>query len=115
MPKSIARRVLAGCKPISLVASATLRRNQDYDAELRDQSSKLLSSIKQGDAEKVRKGYEKSLEEWNEFRMAKLATHAVHRRTTLKLLRKSLEAFLLMVYSMDGDSLRRCYGATLFG
>jgi hypothetical protein len=24
-------------------------------------------------------------------------------------------AFLLMVYSMDGDSPRTCYGATIFG
>lgn len=67
------------------------RRNQDYDAELREQSSQLLSSIEQGDGEKIREGYEQFLEDWNEFGMAKLASHVAHRRATLKLLRKSLE------------------------
>ncbi|HXJ13686.1 MAG TPA: ATP-binding protein [Candidatus Limnocylindrales bacterium] len=67
--------------------------NQEYEAELRQESSVMLSSLQRGpeDWETFKEKYATFLEEWNESGIAKLARHVVHRKATLDFLRTSLK------------------------
>jgi uncharacterized protein YeaO (DUF488 family) len=68
------------------------RANQIYDADLRAQSTQILTSLEKGqqDWPAFKEQYGKFLEEWNEAGVAKLARHIVHRKATLDFLKASL-------------------------
>jgi hypothetical protein len=68
------------------------RANQIYDADLRAQSTQILTSLEKGqqDLPAFKEQYGKFLEEWNEAGVAKLARHIVHRKATLDFLKASL-------------------------
>lgn len=68
------------------------RANQIYDADLREKSTQILTSLEKGqqDWPAFKEQYGKFLEEWNEAGVAKLARHIVHRKATLDFLKASL-------------------------
>src|SRR5207245_2243684 len=67
--------------------------NQVYEAELREESSTILTSLESGSEnwEAFKDKYARFLEEWNESGIAKLARHIVHRKATLDFLRAGLK------------------------
>jgi hypothetical protein len=77
--------------------------NQVYEAQLRQQSSSILSSLETGpvDWDSFVQKYATFLEEWNESGVAKLARHIVHRKATLDFLKASLKANSLGKYQLE--------------
>lgn len=67
--------------------------NQVYEADLREESSTILTSLESGSEnwEVFKDKYARFLEEWNESGIAKLARHIVHRKATLDFLRAGLK------------------------
>lgn len=79
------------------------KANQIYEANLRQESSTILSSLESGPADWdtfVQK-YSTFLEEWNESGIAKLARHIVHRKATLDFLKASLKVNALGKYQLE--------------
>jgi hypothetical protein len=79
------------------------RVNQSYEADLRHESTNILSSLQKGPENWVafERQYDKFLEEWNESGVAKLARHIVHRRATLDFLRASLKMTVNGKYQLE--------------
>jgi len=79
------------------------KANQIYEAELREESSTILSSLESGPAdwETFVQKYAQFLEEWNESGVAKLARHIVHRKATLDFLKASLRVNALGKYELE--------------
>jgi hypothetical protein len=77
--------------------------NQVYEADLREKSSTILTSLERGpeDWEIFRNKYATFLEEWNESGIAKLARHIVHRKATLDFLRASLKVSSSGKYQLE--------------
>lgn len=77
--------------------------NQMYEAELRHESSEMLSTLETGpqDWESFKKKYAKFPEEWNESGIAKLARHIAHRKATIEFLKASLKANALGRYQLE--------------
>lgn len=77
--------------------------NQTYEAELRQKSSNLLSSLESGPTDWVifEKQYQEFLEEWNEAGIAKLARHIVHRKATLEFMKASLKVQATGKYRLE--------------
>src|SRR5207245_1173959 len=77
--------------------------NQVYEADLREKSSTILTSLERGpeDWEIFRNKYATFLEEWNESGIAKLARHIVHRKATLDFLRVSLKVSSSGKYQLE--------------
>jgi hypothetical protein len=77
--------------------------NQVYEADLRKESSQILTSLEAGpqDWGGFEEKYAKFLEEWNESGIAKLARHIVHRKATLDFLKASLKANSLGKYQLE--------------
>jgi len=77
--------------------------NQIYEAELRQESSMILSSLESGpkDWGIFEQQYARFLQEWNESGIAKLARHIVHRKATLDFLKASLKVNSLGRYELE--------------